>query len=606
MSNSVSKELAHVKELINKWKIEEALQYVKGIEQMENLTNEETLRILYYKGQLYRYLGQLKFALKFAKQLYQKSQESKMSLFSLDALYLKSWVFFGGGPPGEYSKNLDQYETLFSSIPRVESLEFQRREADLLLHRATGCYYKGNLDLSLKFHEKSLAIYRQVDPNSIDMIWDIIGMAYVYHTKGELDRALECNEKALSLIPDRENFPLIIRKSTIYRSMGIIYFEKGELTRALEYHLLELEILTKIKYNPGVPDTYANIIKVLLAQKDNIQARKYLQQFKNFIETHEHQEGLLIYEGLVALVLKSSSRLKDRAEAGNMTKKLIEKCPSTSFIRIFALVNLCEWYFEEFQLSHEVEVLDDIQPLIDQLQRNARVSNSYSFLANVKLLQAKLALLQVNMVEARILLTEAQKIADEHDLQLLAGEISREHDHLLEELKLWESIKREQASVAERLKLVSVDPIMERLQGRRAIEIPEVNIEEPILLIIMDKSGITYFNHSFIGDWDFEDLFSSFMSAFNAFSGEIFSRSIDRIKIGENTILINPIEPFLACYVIKGQSYPAQQKLTQFSDTIKATTEIWDALNRAAKTSEMLEIDNPPSLGTTMKEIFIN
>jgi hypothetical protein len=146
---------------------------------------------------------------------------------------------------------------------------------------------------------------------------------------------------------------------------------------------------------------------------------------------------------------------------------------------------------------------------------------------------------------------------------------------------------------------------MERLQGRRAIEIPDLSVEESILLLIMDKSGVSYFNHSFIGDWDFDDLFSSFMSAFNTFSGEIFSRSIDRIKIGENTILINPVEPFLACYVIKGQSYPAQQKLTRFSDTIKASPEIWGALNRAVKTSEMLELDNPPSLGSTVNEIFV-
>jgi hypothetical protein len=223
----------------------------------------------------------------------------------------------------------------------------------------------------------------------------------------------------------------------------------------------------------------------------------------------------------------------------------------------------------------------------------------------VKLLQAKLALIQVSMVEARKLLTEAQKIADDHDLQLLAGEISREHDHLLEELKLWESFKKTQASVPERLKLASIDGVMERLQGKRAIEVPESSVEESILLLIMDKSGVAYFNHSFIGDWDFDDLFSSFMSAFNTFSGEIFSNSIDRVKIADNTILIKPIEPFLACYVIKGQSYPAQQKLTRFSDAIKASPEIWKALNRAAKTSEMLELDNPPSLGSTVNEIFV-
>jgi len=42
-----------------------------------------------------------------------------------------------------------------------------------------------------------------------------------------------------------------------------------------------------------------------------------------------------------------------------------------------------------------------------------------------------------------------------------------------------------------------------------------------------------------------------------------------------------------------------------FSDAIKASPEIWEALNRATKTSEMLELDNPPSLGSTVNEIFV-
>ena len=94
------------------------------------------------------------------------------------------------------------------------------------------------------------------------------------------------------------------------------------------------------------------------------------------------------------------------------------------------------------------------------------------------------------------------------------------------------------------------------------------------------------------------------MSAFNTFSSEIFSKSIDRIRIGENTILINPVDPFLACYVIKGQSYPALQKLTRFTKVIRENSEIWQALNKSAKTSEMLELDKPPALKTVIDEIF--
>ncbi|MBY8991578.1 MAG: hypothetical protein KGD58_12545 [Candidatus Lokiarchaeota archaeon] len=109
---------------------------------------------------------------------------------------------------------------------------------------------------------------------------------------------------------------------------------------------------------------------------------------------------------------------------------------------------------------------------------------------------------------------------------------------------------------------------------------------------------------SFSEKWDFDDLFSSFMSAFNTFSGEIFSKSIDRIKIDENVILMKPIKTFLLCYVIKGQSYPAQQKLTQFSDAIKSDPEIWKALEKSVLTNEVLEVNKPSSLGFIINEIF--
>ena len=142
--------------------------------------------------------------------------------------------------------------------------------------------------------------------------------------------------------------------------------------------------------------------------------------------------------------------------------------------------------------------------------------------------------------------------------------------------------------------------------GKQMMEPPDLVEEDPILLIIMDKAGNAYFNHTFIEDWDHSELFSSFISAFNTFSSEVFSKSIDRIKIGENTIFINPVEPFLTCYVSKGQSYPAIKKLNKFSDSIKDKTEIWEKLNKAVKTSQVLDVNNLPLLGTVINEIFVH
>ncbi len=70
--------------------------------------------------------------------------------------------------------------------------------------------------------------------------------------------------------------------------------------------------------------------------------------------------------------------------------------------------------------------------------------------------------------------------------------------------------------------------------------------------------------------------------------------------------LVNPGELFLTCYVIKGQSYPALQKLTRFTETIRENSEIWQTLNISIRTSEILEINNPPAIKTVINELFLS
>jgi len=253
-----------------------------------------------------------------------------------------------------------------------------------------------------------------------------------------------------------------------------------------------------------------------------------------------------------------------------------------------------------------MDILDDIQPLIDHLQRNARHTNSYPLLANVKLLQAKLALIQINMVEARKFLTEAQKIADEHDLRILAGEISREHDHLLKELKLWESFKKEQTSVAERLKLASVDGVIERLQGRRAIEPLESRGQKPVLLLILAEGGVLLFSYPFTDKWKRDDdLFGSFLSAFSNFSDEFFSQGLDRAKFGDETILLQSVGSFSICYLFQGQTYFAKQKLEKFAKTLQKEPAIWKTLEKFEKSSQVVELRDIPLMESLLNEVFL-
>lgn len=141
MSNS--EELEFVYKLLNEYRLEEALQKVKDIEQKENSTIEETLKTLTYKIWSYWGLGQLELAFKLTEDLYQKSQKMEKPLYMLDALFFKDWIFYGlGGELEEFYKNLEDHERLFNSIPREESVEFQEREAYLLMMKGARAHYK--------------------------------------------------------------------------------------------------------------------------------------------------------------------------------------------------------------------------------------------------------------------------------------------------------------------------------------------------------------------------------------------------------------------------------------------------------------------------------
>ena len=144
MPNSASEKLTLLKEIMTNGTIKDALQLIKDIEQLENLTPEETLRTLGHKAYIWS-LEKPLIALKFAEELYQRSQEINKPLYSLDALNFKAVFYYRLGKLKEYFKILEQGENLFNSIPREDSSDFQEREADLFFGKSLGQFLQGNL-----------------------------------------------------------------------------------------------------------------------------------------------------------------------------------------------------------------------------------------------------------------------------------------------------------------------------------------------------------------------------------------------------------------------------------------------------------------------------
>jgi hypothetical protein len=142
---------------------------------------------------------------------------------------------------------------------------------------------------------------------------------------------------------------------------------------------------------------------------------------------------------------------------------------------------------------------------------------------------------------------------------------------------------------------------------KREVEIQERPPEEPVMLLIMAQSGLTLYSQSFEDDQQMDDqLIGGFLTAVTSFGTEVFSGSgaIDRIQYQEYTVASKILESMMFCYMFKGQSYSAIQKLDHFMDEIQNITPVWKGLGRALQTGQTLDEPEEIKLGEMITGIF--
>lgn len=469
-------------------------------------------------------------------------------------------------------------------------------------HMLGECFYtKGEVDQALNYVKMGQAIKDTGKLTKFNLL-DLTAGIYIH--KGELDRALRNRIRAANIATEEDFIEQVIM--SVY-GIGVIYRMKGEFKEANENFEQSLDLSKKYSSPYGMQ---ASLFYLILTNLDNNSlenARIYLNKLEEFAKKTESKVFNNVYIVAKALVLKNSGRIRNRTEAELLLKQIIESEFSTPPIYLLSIVNLCELFLEELFMTNNSDVLEDLAPLISQMEDFAEQQHSYLWLAEAKLLKAKLALIQMKIEETKHILTQAQRVADLHGFYLLAVKISAEHDNLLERINTWDDLRRRNAPMSDRIKLASFDEPLERMQGKRALETTQPNPEVPVLLLIIGEGGFPLFSNPFKEKLIMEeDLVSAFLSAFNSFSSEVFSKGLDRAKFGDHMILIQSVNSFSVCYLFKGQTYLARQKLNKFTEYIRSTSSIWQTLHKYYKTSRALELKDLPPLESVITEIFVS
>jgi len=639
-----STEILRANKLFENGKFQELLTQLNKIKEIEDLRDLEKLQYHFLKSAVHFRFRKDEECIKHAEIAFQESKKLGNELYSIDALLNKAWAVLWLGNFNLATELTLKAEKIFEKLKNYKKFDLKRREAFILFIKASCCWFHANID-GLDYIKKSLQIRKKlgikheiVESNSLvcayythfkddlDYALKILeesqelaiqinhpwvdsynskSFGDIYYMKGDLEKALEYYKRGVKFFEGLDHmFPALITISEI----GNIYREMGDINQCCEYLKNSYNITKDIKNRWVQSEVIANLIDVLVIRGDILKAEDYLRKLK---EIHEKlpdnkriEQSYLISK---AIILKSSPRFQNQAKAQEIFNQIIKDETIKNEYTIVALLNLCELLLEELKLTNQFEIIDEVKLLIDEVLEITEKLKSYWTLAEAFVLQAKLSLLTFDLMDARRLLTQAQKIAERYQRYRLAAKISLEHDELLQKLDLWKELKTSKSTLLERIELTDLSAYLSSmLQKRRNVPI-EMGKEDPIMILIISEQGKIILCHRFVKEEKLKlVLFGNLLTAVENFIKEMFSEDLDRAMFGDYTLSMNSLPPFFIAYIFKGNSYYAQQKIKFFSAYLKRKVHIWKYLLDYYARKEMIRINENPGLREILIRIFLD
>ncbi|MCK4845452.1 MAG: hypothetical protein KAS95_07250, partial [Candidatus Heimdallarchaeota archaeon] len=410
-----------------------------------------------------------------------------------------------------------------------------------------------------------------------------------YYYFGEYETAINFVSKGVKLLENLDEKELydFLGLLTAFVCLGKYYRHLGEYTKSHEKFTRALELADKYgdrftSYSQirhlGI--LYSMYIELLIDIEKFNQIPPFLDKFEKIANKEKNREMDMWLLLTKALVLKTSSRLRDWIKAIDYLEKVVNEKEIFVQITFPALLSLCELLLREIGLTGDLSILDELKKYINMISNLAEINNSFWWLAEASFLDSQVALLELDLDRAKNLLNQAQSIAEENGLQRLAMKISNEYDKMLEQIDKWEVYADQKVPIDDRLELLNLEESVANIARKKLIS--DSPKEVPVMVLILVDTGIPLYSKKYKININIDEaLVSGLLSAISAFTMEAFSseEGIERIKHKEYTIAIKPQSKLMFCYMFKGSSYHALKKLDRFVEEIK-DGEIWTIINK--------------------------
>ncbi|NHJ84735.1 MAG: tetratricopeptide repeat protein [Asgard group archaeon] len=491
-------------------------------------------------------------------------------------------------------------ENSLQSLGYSEDIGDNELIASALLTISKIYIHLGEFDRAIQYLERSLSINEEL-ANHEGTANTLLFLSYILIIKGEINQATKYIAQSQEIYQKHDDS---IGLCKIYGYEALIFYQKGDFEHAISYLTRCIDLSKKMLNYQDLSTTYFWLILISVEINRLEDAQEYLKKLNKNLEKQNNKLSNLEYRLASALILKRSTNLEILDKAKNILTEIIEGETVDLSLSTIALFHLIELNLKEIQTTRNLEELGQLDDLVEKHLSLAKQLESHVFFVENFWLKANIALMNNKVQQSILFLEQAEQMAQEKGLQRLGLKITRGIDLIKDHSEKPSTLSQIQEIGSKTEAQVNSEVV--RMIDKRSVDIPKLQDEEPVLLIIIYEGGVTVFSKKFSQKEMIDEMFvGGFLTAIDAFMHQTFATggSIERIQHQEYTLLLKGENPLLFCYVFKGQSFSAIQKLDQIVQELKKSPSIWTALTNYV--GEQLPITEKSLIEELADQVFL-
>ncbi|QEE17644.1 tetratricopeptide repeat protein [Promethearchaeum syntrophicum] len=627
--------------LFEKSRFGEGLTKIEFFEKQKNLEFEEIIPIQIMKIRFYEKLGLYNEGIILANRLLQNRELSANPLFEIDIFIEMNKILFSMGKSEKIVKNLLMAEKKLLTIQSATELEILERMGDLVTLRM-GCFWQeGELDNALFYAKFNLDIRVKLK-KQLDIANAYNNIGVMYNAKGNLIEALSYLNQAFKLYSEinstrgysktgnnigailiqlgRLNESLKYMEQSLEidysdgymegirvasQNIGEVYWHKGEYEKALNHLFKALDLCSKSEDGFQFSEILVPIVAVLLEMNNLKLANYYLHQLELIKNQEENKIIQQRYFLTSAMVLRKSKSKGSLSNAEDLLKIIIEDDIRYHDITVMALLLISEILIDKFEKTNNLLIIEDIRKSIKLLVAITKDTKSYSLMVESLLMEAKLALLDIDFHFSQACLDKALKIANDFELNRIKTKVLNEYDVFLENYSFWDKISKKDQDNFKRKQLNMIKSQIRNFFSPKLEEFEKGEADTPLLLILMQIDGTIIVSQEFNEEWRINGMrFNIFQMNLYKYLRNYINNSVDFAQFEDNKIFLMKIGESIACYVYQGSSNSAIQKLSKFSEVLLENQPFLNKIKESIEVNHEIDLNRHKSFQNWIKNIF--